>query len=93
MTKDLFGILPIVNVNVCDKSCDIGEYVDYSNCKCRKKLTDSLIEECTKNIDVIKTDNENEYIKECSSCIIYIVLFCIVFIITIVIGIYFVYSH
>ena len=21
----------------CDKSCDIGEYLDYSNCKCRKK--------------------------------------------------------
>ena len=21
----------------CDKSCDIGEYLDYENCKCRKK--------------------------------------------------------
>ena len=21
----------------CDKSCDIGEYLDYKNCKCRKK--------------------------------------------------------
>ena len=20
----------------CDKSCDIGEYLDYKNCKCRK---------------------------------------------------------
>ena len=20
----------------CDKSCDIGQYVDYENCKCRK---------------------------------------------------------
>ena len=20
----------------CDKSCDIGEYLDYSNCKCKK---------------------------------------------------------
>ena len=28
-----------------DKSCDIGEYLDYSNCKCRKKLVDPLIEE------------------------------------------------
>ena len=23
----------------CDKSCDIGEYLDYKNCKCRKKIT------------------------------------------------------
>ena len=22
----------------CDKSCDIGEYLDYENCRCRKKL-------------------------------------------------------
>ena len=21
----------------CDKSCDVGEYLDYENCKCRKK--------------------------------------------------------
>ena len=20
----------------CDKSCDVGEYLDYENCKCRK---------------------------------------------------------
>ena len=31
----------------CDKSCSIGEYLDYSNCKCRKKLLDPLVEECT----------------------------------------------
>ena len=23
----------------CDKSCDIGEYLDYENCKCRKKIS------------------------------------------------------
>ena len=35
----------------CDKSCDIGEYLDYENCKCRKRLIDKLIEECSENID------------------------------------------
>ena len=47
----------------CDKSCDIGEYLDYSNCKCRKKLFDKLIEECTENIDVVEINNENEHKK------------------------------
>ena len=28
----------------CDKSCDIGEYSDYENCKYRKKLVYKLIE-------------------------------------------------
>ena len=27
----------------CDKACDVGEYVDYENCKCRKKLVDKLV--------------------------------------------------
>ena len=33
----------------CDKLCDTGEYLDYANCKCRKRLIDKL--ECSKNID------------------------------------------
>ena len=43
----------------CDKPCDVGEYLDYGNCKCKKKLVDKLIErssaeECTENIDELK---------------------------------------
>ena len=34
----------------CDKSCSIGQYLDYSNCNCRKKLVDPLVEECTETI-------------------------------------------
>ena len=48
--RDLFGIQVIVSVE-CDKSCDVGEHLDYANCKCRKRLVDKLIEECTENID------------------------------------------
>ena len=61
----------------CDKSCNIGEYLDYENCKCRKKLTDKLIDQCTETIEETKlvnitfTENENNY--ECGSCIVYIV--------------------
>ena len=38
----------------CDKSCNVGEYLDYVNCKCRKRLIDKLVEECTENIDEVK---------------------------------------
>ena len=31
--------------------CDVGEYLDYENRKCRKKLVDKLVEECSENID------------------------------------------
>ena len=41
--KDLFGILVLVIVNA--KLCDVGEYLDYRNCKCRNKLVNKLVEE------------------------------------------------
>ena len=60
----------------CDKSCDVGEYIDYQNCKCRKKLFDKLFEQCTENIDEVKiaeiTVTENIY--KCSSYTLHIVL-------------------
>ena len=37
----------------CDELCDVGEYLDYKDCKCRKKLFDELVEECTENIDEV----------------------------------------
>ena len=39
----------------CDKSCDVGEYLDYENCNCSKKLVNKLAVECTENIDEVKT--------------------------------------
>ena len=34
----------------CDKWCDVGEYLEYKNCKCRKRIADKLVEECSENI-------------------------------------------
>ena len=81
----------------CDKSCSIGEYLDYSNCKCRKKIVDPLVQECTQNIEETKLVNitvENENKDRCSFSIVYKVLFWIFFIFFIInsgIIIYFVY--
>ena len=30
----------------CDKVCDVGQYLDYKNCICRKSIVDKLVEEC-----------------------------------------------
>ena len=67
----------------CDKACDVGEYLDYEHCKCRRKLVAPLIEECTETVEEVKVvkitlaENENSY--KYSFCIVYIVLFWIFF--------------
>ena len=56
----------------CDKSYDIGEYLDYENCKCRKKLVDKSVEECTETVEEVTlakiTLAEHESSRRCSSC-------------------------
>ena len=90
----------------CDKLCDVGEYLNYKNYKCRKILTDKLVEECIENIDgnemlyngtldviPLNTIPLNVYKKVCGSCTIYIVLFAIFFITSICISIVLLYFH
>ena len=77
----------------CDKSFDEGEYLDYSNCICRKKLVDKLVEECIKNVDEAKITEITENKHKCSSCTQHIVFFSIIFTINVGIATYFVYSH
>ena len=54
-----------------DKSCDVGEYLDYKNCYCRKKIADKLVEECTETGEELKIVKIK---KKCSSCVLYIVI-------------------
>ena len=67
----------------CDKACDVSEYLDYENCKCRKKLVDKLVDECAETVEEVKVakitlaENENKY--KCGSRALYIVLFLILF--------------
>ena len=70
--KDMIGILAIVSVNVINH----GEYLDYENCKCRKRLVDKLVEECTENIDEAKLagtalfEHGNECVCSYTVCIV-----------------------
>ena len=48
--------IQLVLKSLCDKPSNLREYLDYENCKCRKKLVNNLVEECSENLD------ENEMI-------------------------------
>ena len=67
----------------CDKACGVGEYLNYGNCKCRKKIVDKLVDECTETVEEVKlakiTLAENESENKYSSCTMYIVLMIAVF--------------
>ena len=95
MIKDLSGTLVVVIVSAI-KSCDVGEYLDYKNCKCREKIVDKLLEECSENInenEMIYNGTLNDYKKMCSSCTLYIVSFAIFLIISTIISSVFIYFH
>ena len=85
----------------CDKSCDIGEYLEYKNCKCRKRIINKLVEECSENIDGNETLDIspldaiplNVYKKVCNSCMVYIVLFVVFLIASICTCCAFIYFH
>ena len=50
----------------CNKLCDAGEYLEYKNCRCEKRLTDKLVEECSENIGgnkMIYNSTLNDYGK------------------------------
>ena len=63
--------------------------------KCKKKLVDKLVEECTENAEKVKlakiTSAEDENKHKCSSCTLHIVLLSIMFTINVGIGTYFIY--
>ena len=73
-----------------DKYCDVSEYLDYENCKCRKKIVNTLIEECTENVEEVKiTLAEDKNKHKSSSCTLYIVLILVIFTANVGIGNYF----
>ena len=83
----------------CDKSCGIGEYLDYKNCVCRSSIVDKLIEKFTNVIDENKFYNETLSVTpsntilsdDFDSCTLYVVLFAVFLIASIIIGSSFIY--
>ena len=56
----------------CDKAWDVGEYLDYESCKCRKKLVDQIADECAETVEEVRLAKiplaENKNMYKCSSC-------------------------
>ena len=67
------GFISKPNTCECDKSWDIVKYLDYENCKCRKRLIDTSVEECSEDIngnEMIHNVNLNDHKKVYNSCAI-----------------------
>ena len=80
----------------CDKLCDIGQYLDYKNCVCRKSLVDKLVEECINVFDGDTMYNETLIVassNDCASLTPYIVLFIVFLSISAIISVVLVYFH
>ena len=79
-----------------DKSCDVSEYLDYENCKCRKRLVDKFVEECNENIDEAKLTSIAlfEHRNECVCCYtVFIVLAVIALTVSIGVRAYLTYKY
>ena len=84
----------------CDKTCGIGEYLDYKNCMCRNSIVDKLVEECTKIVDenkiyseTLNTISSNDSLSDCVSCTPYILLFLVFLVTSVIIGGVFLYFY
>ena len=78
----------------CNKSCGIGQYLDYKSCVCRNSLVDKLVEECTNVINGDKIYNKTFTVtssNDCTSCTLYVVLFAVFLTTSVVISGVFVY--
>ena len=76
----------------CDKSCGIGQYLDYKNYACRNSLVDKLVEECANDTIYNKTLTVTSS-NDCYSCTPYIVLFTVLLSISVIISSAFVFFH
>ena len=76
----------------CDIYCETGQYIDYKNCVCRKKIIDDLIEQCTSIVDMdIKNNTLSKKSDESSSNIYFVlfIIFLVLFILFLVVFIYY----
>ena len=75
----------------CDRYCETGQYLEYKNCACRKKIIDDLIEQCTSIVDMdVKINTLSKKSDESSSNIYFVlfIVFLVLFMLFLVVFIY-----
>ena len=84
----------------CDKSRNTSQYLDYLDCKCKKKIIDLIVEKYTEYDDdktklVNITDNKTKTVNKTveNSCKVYIALTIVAIVVSTVFSIYFVYYN
>ena len=75
----------------CDRYCETGQYLDYKNCVCRKKIIDDLIEQCTSIVDIEIRNNTLSKKNDKSSSNIYLILFIVFLVLFILFLVGFIY--
>ena len=75
----------------CDRCCETGQYLDYKNCVCRKKIIDHLIEQYTSIVDIEIKNNTLSKKNDESSSNIYFILFIVFLVLFILFLVGFIY--
>ena len=69
-----------------DKLCDVGQYLDYKNCVCRKRLINNLVKQCINIVDEDIMRNEKMIsTPDCPSHTPYIVLLVLFLLVSLII--------
>ena len=63
-----------------------GDYLDYGNSKCRKRLVDKLVEECDENVDEAKLA-EIALFEHKNKCVFYYTVFIVLAVIALTVSI------
>ena len=75
----------------CGRYCETGQYLNYKNCVCRKKIIDDLIEQCTSIVDMDIKNNTLSKKNDESSSNIYFILFIVFLVLFILFLVGFIY--
>ena len=76
----------------CNKACKTGEYLDFKNCSCEKRLIDNLVLECED--EILNSTNDKKVRCRKNNCLIHtvsLVVICTLLLVVVFIGCYYYY--
>ena len=88
----------ILNPSMCECECDIGEYLNYADCKCRERLIDKVVLEYKDEIlnTTHTTSIAHKKVTSTNNCFIYTIslaIMCLILLAIVSIGYYYYYAR